>query len=131
MIDLDKVLDEYANKVGGKVIPYTDSQSVLTIPTSKGRFQSVIGWSKMMKDYKFLEFDSKVCKYDSSLDLKKVLEESSHYTFARLVIKDEYLQVAAAVIVEHATEDLIYDMVREVAETADDLEDRITGRDEN
>lgn len=132
MLNLDQILDDYSNKVGGKVIPYTDDKSVIVIPTKHGRYQQVIGWSKKTKDYKFLEFDSKVCKYSPEVDLRPLLEEAAtRYVFARLIIKDGYLQVASSVVVEHATPELITDMVKEVAEEADDLEFRITGKDVN
>jgi hypothetical protein len=130
-LNLDKILEKYSNEVGGKVIPYTDNQSIIIMPTKHGRFQRVLGWSRISKSrhIKFLEFDSKVCEYNGSIDMKKYLEEAASFTFSRLIIKEGFLQVASSVIVEHATEDLIRDMVKEVAEVADDLEFQITGQD--
>lgn len=128
-LNLDKILEDFANEVGGKVIPYTDSQSIIIMPTKHGRFQRVLGWSRISKSkkVKFLEFDSKVCEWNASIDMAKYLEEASGHTFSRLIIKEGFLQVASSVIVEHATADLIRDMVKEVAEVADDLEFEITG----
>lgn len=132
-LNLDKILEDYANEVGGKIIPYTDSQSIIIMPTSHGRFQRVLGYSRISKSkkVKFLEFDSKVCEFSDSIEIKKYLEEASSHTFSRLIIKDGFLQVASSVIVEHATADLIRDMVKEVSEVADDLEFQITGKDEH
>lgn len=132
-LNLDKILEDYANEVGGKIIPYTDSQSIIIMPTSHGRFQRVLGWSRISKSkkVKFLEFDSKVCEFNDSIDMKKYLGEAAHFNFCRLIIKEGFLQVASSVIVEHATDDLIRDMVREVSEIADDLEFQITGKDEH
>ncbi len=132
-LNLDKILEDFANEIGGKVIPYTDSQSIIIMPTSHGRFQRVLGYTRISKSQKvkFLEFDSKVCSYTDTIEMKKYLEEASNHTFCRLIIKDGYLQVASSVIVEHATADLIKDMVKEVSEIADDLEFQITGKDEN
>lgn len=132
-LNLDKILEDFANEVGGKVIPYTDSQSIIIMPTSHGRFQRVLGYTRIAKSQKvkFLEFDSKVCQFSESIDMKKYLEEAAHHTFCRIIIKDNYLQIASSVVVEHATADLIRDMVKEVSEVADDLEFQITGKDEN
>ncbi|MDX2190741.1 MAG: hypothetical protein SFY32_12840 [Bacteroidota bacterium] len=132
-LNLDKILENYANEVGGKVIPYTDNQSIIIMPTKHGRFQRVLGWSRISKsrNIKFLEFDSKVCEWNDSIDMKKYLNEAGAFTFCRLIIKEGFLQVASSVIVEHATDDLVKDMVKEVAEIADELEFQITGKDEH
>ncbi|MDX2195564.1 MAG: hypothetical protein NW207_04020 [Cytophagales bacterium] len=130
-LNLDKILENYANQIGGKVIPYTDSQSIIIMPTKHERFQRVLGWSRVSSKtkHKFLEFDSKVCEMNDSIDIKKHLEDASKFTFSRLIVKEGFLQVASSVIVDHATEDLIKDMVKEVADIADDLEFQITGQD--
>ena len=128
-LNLDKILEDYANEVGGKVIPYTDNQSIIIIPTKHGRFQRVLGWSRITNKHKFLEFDSKVCEFNSTIDMKKYLEQAAAFTFCRIIIKEGFLQVASSVIVEDATVELIRDMVKEVAEIADDLEYKITGED--
>ncbi|TAG55223.1 MAG: hypothetical protein EAZ27_07485 [Cytophagales bacterium] len=132
-LNLDKILEDFSNEIGGKVIPYTDSQSIIIMPTSHGRFQRVLGYTRISKSQKvkFLEFDSKVCEFSDSIDMKKYLTEAAHHTFSRIIIKDGFLQIASSVIVEHATADLIKDMVKEVAEVADELEFQITGKDEN
>ena len=79
VLNLDKILEQYANEIGGKVIPYTDSQSIIIMPTKHGRFQRVLGWSRISKSQKvkFLEFDSKVCEYNDSIDMKKYLSEAA------------------------------------------------------
>lgn len=128
-INLDKVLEDYSNEVGGKVIPYTDNQSIVIMPTKHGRFQRVLAWTRTTGKHKFLEFDSKVCEWTDGIDMKKYLTEASSFTFSRLIIKEGFLQVASSVFVDEATIDLIKDMVREVAEIADDLELQITGED--
>ena len=131
MLNLDKILEEYANKVGGKVIPYTNTQSVIVLPTKHDRFQKVFAYSNQTQVYKFVEFYSKVTEYNADIDLKPLMEEASQFTFSRIMIKNNDINVAAAVVVDHATEDIIKDMVREVADVADDLEFKITGKDEN
>jgi len=131
-MNLDQILDDYADKVGGKVIPYTEDQSVIVIPTKHGRFQQVIGWTKKTKDYKFLEFDSKVCRYTPDIDLKNLMElAATKYVFARLIIKNDFIQLASSVVLDHATPELITDMIKEVANEADELEFQLTGKDDN
>lgn len=128
-LNLDKILEDFANQEGGKVIPYTENQSIVIMPTKHGRFQRVLGWTRVADKHKFLEFDSKVCEFTPDIDMRKYLAEAASFTFCRLIIKEGFIQVASSVIVEHATVDLIKDMVREVAEVADELEYQITGQD--
>jgi hypothetical protein len=127
--NLDKLLEDYANEIGGKVIPYTDNQSIVIMPTKHGRFQRVLAWTRKSSKHSFLEFDSKVCEFSSTIDMQKYLTEAAGFTFSRIIIKEGFLQVASSVFVEEATNELIKDMVKEVAEIADDLEFQITGQD--
>jgi hypothetical protein len=131
MLNLDKILEDYSNEVGGKVIPYTDTQSVIVLPTKHGRFQQVKAWSNQTQTYKFLEFYSKVCDLKPEMDLKSLLETASTFVFARIMVKQNQIFVASSVVVDHATPDIIKDMVREVADVADDMEWQLTGQDEN
>lgn len=129
MLNLDQIVENYAKEIGGKVIPYTDNKSVIIVPTFEGRFQKVIGWTRYGKKYKLLEFNSKVCPYSDELSLAELLENASTYCFTRLILKDNYLEVAAAIVVEHANESLIKDLIYEVATRADLLEMKLVGED--
>lgn len=131
MLNLDQIVENYAKEIGGKVIPYTDNTSVLVVPTFEGRFQKVIGHTRYGKKYKLLEFNSKVCPYSEDLSLAELLEDASTYCFTRLILKEGYLEVAAAIVVEHANEYLIRDLIYEVATRSDILEMKITGKDEH
>lgn len=130
-MNLDKILDEYAKEIGAQVIPYTDNKSAISFPMGGVRFQQVIGWSKVTSQHKLVEFHSKVCEYNTSINLTKILEDASKYTFARIIIKDGYLQVATAAVVDHATPELIKDLVKEAAVVADNLELMLTGADKH
>jgi hypothetical protein len=121
-MNLDKILEDYANEINGQVIPYDDDHSVIVVPVKNGRFQRVVGWVVRTGKYKYLEFNSKVCDFNYQIDLKHLLELSNKYIFSRIVIKDGYIQVASSIVVEHATEQLIKDMIIEVAQIADNLE---------
>jgi len=129
VLNLDKLLEDYANEIGGKVIPYTDNQSIVIMPTKHGRFQRVLAWTRKAGKHSFLEFDSKVSEFNSTIDMQKCLTEAAGFTFCRIIIKEGFLQVASSVFLDEATAELVKDMVREVAEVADDLEYQITGQD--
>lgn len=128
-MNLDKILDDYAKEINAQVIPYTDNKSAISFPISGVRFQQVIGWSKQTDQHKLVEFHSKVCKFEKSMNFEKLLSDAASYTFARLIVKDDYLQVATAAVVDHATPELIKDLVKEAAIVADRLELMLTGQD--
>jgi hypothetical protein len=129
MLNLDKILEDYAKEINAQVIPYTDNKSAISFPTGGVRFQQVIGWSKQTEHHKLVEFHTKVCKFTNELNFEKLLEDAASYTFARVIVKDGYLQVATAAIVDHATPELIKDLVKEAALVADKLEMMLTGQD--
>lgn len=128
-MNLDRIVENYAQEINGQVIHYTDKQSVIVIPLNNGRFQNVFGLVRYGKKYKILEFDSRVCDFSDDINLSSLLENAQNFCFSRLIKKDGYLEVAAAVVVKHSNENIIKDIIYEVATRADLLENYLTGKD--
>lgn len=133
ILKLSEILEDYMNDVGGKIINYSDNQSLIMIPTKHNRYQKVLGWKRDSgeKNFSFIEFDSKICEITNNIDLRKYLEKADIFTFSRLIIRDGFLQIASSLLIDLATPELIMNMVKEVAEEADNLEFQITGKDIN
>jgi hypothetical protein len=74
---------------------------------------------------------SRVCELHDDIDHKAMLELNQELFYSKVVIHEGYLKVAAAALLDHCTEDLIKDMVLEVARVADDLEHHLVGADVN
>ena len=64
-----------------------------------------------------------------NLNFRHVLEVNQELVYSKVVIFEGFLQLAASVVVEHATEDILKDIVNEIGHTADNLERELTGSD--
>jgi hypothetical protein len=66
---------------------------------------------------------------DNTIDSMAMLELNQELFYSKVIIHEGYLKVAAAALYDHCTEELIRDMILEVAKVADDLEHQLTGAD--
>jgi len=132
-MNLTSFMKKYAEEIGGQYTEYNESLSVVIVPLSGDRFQTVIGSVKQNELYnrKLITFTSKVCAYQSSLDIRMLLEQTAYFNYCRFVIKEGYVQVEAVSPLEAVSEDSIKEMLQEVANLADQYEMKLTGTDIN
>jgi len=130
-MDLNAFMQTYANEIGGTYSEYDARTSIIIVPLPDERFQTVLGTLKHSERYDRLgiEFTSKVCKYDSDIDLKSLLEENGRLNHAKFAVIENYIHVEASTFVETATEEIIKDIIQEVANVADEFEFKLTGED--
>jgi len=131
-MDFNSFMKSYADEIGGNYSEYDSTKSVIIVPLKDGRFQSVVGLIKTSEKFNNrlgIEFSSKVCEVSDKLDFKSMLEENSRLCHSKLAINDDFIVVEAATFTETATEDLLKDIIQEVATQADEWEFRITGLD--
>ncbi len=132
-MDLTAFMKRYADQIGGQYTQYNNSQSIVIVPLSGSRFQTVIGNVKLNELYnrKLVSLSSKVCPVDANLDFKMLLEQTAFFNYARFVIRENYLQVEAVCGFDNAAEAEIKEMLQEVANLADQYEMKLTGADVN
>jgi hypothetical protein len=132
-MNLTAFMKKYADQIGGQYTEYNESLSVVIMPLSGGRFQTVIGAVKENELYnrKLIVFSSKVCAFQPNIDMKMLLEQTAYFNYCRFVIKDAYVQVEAVSPLEAVSEETIKEMLQEVANLADQYEMRLTGVDIN
>jgi len=130
-MDLNAFMESYANEIGGTYSEYDARTSIIIVPLPDERFQTVLGTLKHSKRYDRLgiEFTSKVCAYSPELNLRSLLEENGKLNHAKFAIVDDFVHVEASTFVETATEELIKDIIQEVANVADEFEFKLTGED--
>ncbi len=130
-MDLNGFMEALAEEIDGQYSEYDNTKSIIIVPLNDGRFQTVLGQKRFNEKYsqEAVEFSSKVCPYDDSIDLKNLLEENVNFCHAKFVVVDDYIQVEAACFLETATESLIKEIIIEVAEMADVFEHKLTGVD--
>ncbi len=132
-MDLSAILKSYADQIGGQYTEYDPSNSIIIVPVSGGRFQTVLGTLKQNELYnrKVIVLHSKVCTVRSGMDFQMLLEQASFFNYCRFIIRDNYLQVEAVASTIASSEETIKEMVQEVANLADQYEMKLTGVDIN
>ncbi|QHT67153.1 hypothetical protein GXP67_11100 [Rhodocytophaga rosea] len=130
-MNLSVTMEKLADEIDGKFLEYSTENTIITVPVSRHRYQNVTGYLLNRNNTKVVEFMSRVCELNDDIDHKAMLELNQELFYSKVVIHEGYLKVAAAALLDHCTEDLIKDMVLEVARVADDLEHHLVGADVN
>ena len=130
-MELTAFMKRYADEIRGQYIEYTQTLSVIIIPVSGNRFQTVMGTIKQSSLYnrKVIIFTSKVCPMNNTIDFKMLLEQTAFFNYCRFMISENYLQVEAVSSLTGVSDDDIKEMLQEVANIADQYEMKISGSD--
>lgn len=130
-MDLNSFMQTYADEIGGSYSEYDSKTSIIVVPLPDERFQTVLGTLKFNERYQrhIIEFSSKVCKYHSDIDLKSLLMENTNLNHAKFAIAENFIQVEDSCFVETASEEIIKEIIQEVANVADEYEFKLTGAD--
>jgi hypothetical protein len=130
-MDIGSFLKKYADQIGGQYTAYNADQSIIIVPVSGNRYQTVIGTIKKneLYNHNLVTLNSKVCDVNSSIDYKALLEQVANFNYSRFIISENHLQVEAVASVNGITEVEIKEMIQEVANLADLYEMKLTGSD--
>ncbi|MDJ1473205.1 hypothetical protein QNI19_20820 [Cytophagaceae bacterium DM2B3-1] len=128
-MDLTTTMEKLALEIDGRFVEYSYKNTIITVPLNRDRFQSVTGYLIDRPQGTMLEFMSTVCTLRPEIDHRAMLELNQELYYSKVMIHEGFLKVAAAALFDHCTEDLVKDMIMEVAYVADDLEMRIIGHD--
>ncbi len=132
-MDFKKFTQQYAQEIGGQFREYDDSRSVIIVPLHDGRFQTVVGnlLTNVSCNREVVQIKTKVCGLKEDIPFKDILKAGADFLYARFIVEEAHLKVAATNGVQHLCEEIIKDMIQEVANVADDWECKITGKDLN
>lgn len=130
-MDLNAFMESYSEEIGGSYSEYDAKTSIIIVPLPDQRFQTVLGTLRPSEKYNKLriEFSSKVCALDNKLDLKLLLEENANLNHSKFVIVDDFVVVEASSFVDSVTEEIIKEIIQEVANVADEHEFKLAGVD--
>ncbi len=130
-MDLPAFMRKYADQIGGQYTEYDPSHSVIIVPVSGNRFQTVLGTIKKNDLYNrsLIALSSKVCALKPNMDFKMLLEQGAYFNYCRFVITDNYLMVEAVNALDGITENTVKEMLQEVANLADQYELKLTDSD--
>lgn len=128
-MNLTNTMERLALEIDGRFVEYSYKNTIITVPLSRDRVQNVTGYLIDRPQGTMIEFMSTVCTLRPEIDHRAMLELNQELYYSKVIIHEGFLKVAAAALFDHCTEDLVRDMIMEVAYVADDLEMRIIGRD--
>jgi len=126
-----KYVQQFADQIGGQFTEYDPTKSVLVVPTAGNRYQTVVAATQKspVSGREQALFTSKVCGFDSNLDLKVLLEQNANFDYSKFILEDGFLKVEASCLSSTASEDQVKEMIQEVAQLADHYELKLTGMD--
>ena len=124
-------VQQYAEQIGGQYTDYDHSKSVVVVPITGSRFQTVLAITQTsaVSGRNQALFSSKVCEYTNSLDLKNLLEQNANFDYSKFVLEEGFLKVEASCLANTVSQDQIKEMIQEVAQLADHYEYKLTGKD--
>lgn len=124
---------QYASQIDGQFTEYDHSKSIIVVPLSEGRFQTVILSTENSKrsGKQRAVLSSKVCEYPANIDFKALLEKSATFDYSKFILDEGFLKVEASCPTEGASEEEVKHMIQEVAFQADAYELKLTGKDIN
>lgn len=130
-MNIINTVKQYADQIGGQFTDYDHSKSVIVVPIDKSRFQTVLAVTQKsaVSGRDQAVFTSKVCEYNSNIDLKMLMEQNASFDYSKFVVEDGYLKVEASCLPSTASEAQVKEMIQEVAQLADHYEYRLTGQD--
>jgi len=128
-MELNNIIEQYAEAVGGKHSIYDYTKSVVVVPVSNSRYQAVTATIKDSNGASYIALSSKICKADDTEDLlKKIGKLQGQLIFGKVIILNNHLQVVCS-ISDSMNLDLIKEIINEVAHGADTIEKHLTGDD--
>jgi hypothetical protein len=130
-MSLNKFLEKFSAEIGGQYSDYDINKSVVIVPLNQNRFQAVLGTENNENGQVVYHFTSKVCMYHPNIELKELLKNNINYHYSKFFIDDDVLRVAASVFKKDVTDDVLKEIIKEVANTADEWEYKLTGLDVN
>jgi hypothetical protein len=122
---------QYADQIGGQFTDYDHTKSVIVVPLDASRFQTVLAITQKSavsgRDQAI--FTSKVCEFNSNIDLKMLMEQNASFDYSKFVVEDGYIKVEASCLASSTSESQVKEMIQEVAQLADHYEYKLTGQD--
>lgn len=130
-MDFKSFSQKYAEEIGGEYREYDETRSVIIFPLDEGRFQTITGHIVLHPQYdrEVVRIKTKVCSIDEDIPYRALLAESTNLPYAKFIVEDEFLKIEASSFVANLNEEMVKEMIIEVANVADSWEFKITGKD--
>ena len=121
----------YMEEIGGQFTDYDPTKAVMVVPLKDSRFHTIILTFEKNSNTgaQHALFTTKVCEYNTTINLRELLEQNANTTYSKFILEDGQIKVEAAVPVDGTSGDEIKYIIQEVANLADSYELKLTGTD--
>lgn len=130
-MDFSKFSQKLATEINAQHTEYDANHSVFVVPLNEDRFQTVI--ARIIDHPKFnkqvVKITSKIAFITEEIDYVTVLSASAEFVHTRFIIEEETVKAEASFFLDSASDSIMKEMILEVANTADEWEFKITGKD--
>jgi hypothetical protein len=130
-MNLMQDIQQYVETLGGQFTTYDTEKSVVVVPLTGNRFQTVLALTQKstVSGREQAIFSSKICEFDNTIDLKSLMEQNAHFDYSKFILEDGYLKMEASCLASSVNETQVKEMIQEVAQLADHYELKLTGKD--
>lgn len=130
-MDFKAFSKKFADRIGGEYNEYDENRSIFIVPLAESRFQTVTAQVLHLDQYdrKAVKVSSKVCAVSPVINFPEVLEASKDFIFTNFIVEDGFLKVDTTIFLDNSSEQLLEEIIKEVAYKADEWELKITGKD--
>lgn len=127
----NEFMEKFAAEIRGHFSAYDPNKSVIIIPLTNNRFQTVLGLQKRHEGNarKEIEFSSKVCSFNSDINTEELLRANASFCHARFAVAENSVKVEASAFFDTITEALLKEIILEVAMVADEWQMKLAGMD--
>ncbi|MBV6644387.1 MAG: hypothetical protein KI790_03005 [Cyclobacteriaceae bacterium] len=130
-MDFKKFSVEFAEEIDGQYTEYDEKTSLFIVPLPESRHQMVIAEIKEhpQSQRQVIDVTSKVCPAKKSFKYMEMLEAAKDYDHTRFIIDGEFLKAEASHFLNNVDQQIVKEMILEVAHKADEWELELTGKD--
>ena len=122
-MDLTKGMLQLAVAIDGRFVEYSNDTTILLVPVEEDGCQAVVSQVVNKNGQHLYEFSSKAGELTPGKESHQViLKLNQELFYSKVIIQDWHLKVAAETLASSCTEQLIRDVVIEVATVAYHLE---------
>jgi len=125
-MEVNQIIEQYSEIVDGKCSSYDNTKSVVVVPVSSHRYQSMLAQIQTVNEQPYIEVSTKICTEEHIPE--KLFHLEKQMTFGKLIVRDGYLQVICYFTSSTPVE-LVTEMINEIASFADIQEKKISGQD--
>ena len=118
-MNLTTSMQQLASALNARLVEYTSEINLILVPVTSHRYQAVVGQLVEKNRRAIIEFSSKVCELCANRENHQIiLRLNQELFYSKVIIHEDQLRVTAECLADQFTDQLMSDMITEVATVA-------------